>query len=112
MPQINVMAKATPVKPTSEQPTQVTKEMFDTLQEALRGVSLSWATHLVTFAKPYITDHPEFKPFSKVDRRKVYNVFNDVVRDNSWRVFIYALGTEWLRVEKARLADLLSGSTE
>lgn len=68
--------------------TEITEEMLKKLQEELRELDLSWVETLCDQIHDDKKVEQRFK--DKLSERKIYNVFNGVVRNGAWKVLIYS----------------------
>lgn len=65
--------------------------MLKKLQRELKGYNKNWSELLVEEinSDPFIDDE-----YKDVNRSKVYNVFNNVVREGAWRLIVYKYGQQ------------------
>lgn len=94
--QLRIMAK---------KKNSITEKMFKELQQELKDLNMQWVILLVKQIKE---DKAIEKKFKEVNDRKVYNVFNGIVKDGAWKLLIYqqAIGLK-ARLEKA-VQEILS----
>lgn len=64
----------------------ITKKKLKKLQQDLKDLDMQWITLLVKQMKK---DDELDKKFRKVNVRKVYNVFNSIIKDGAWKLQIY-----------------------
>ncbi len=81
----------TPSKKSSKKPiSKITAEMLKELQDELRELDLGWVEKLEEqIRKDKSVDQ---KYIGALSARKIYNVFNNIVRNNGWKVLMYSQG--------------------
>lgn len=68
----------------------ISREQLTDLQCTLRELDTKWVQHLVDQinADDKISG-TQLSYQKEISVRKIYNVFNGIVRDNGWKIFIY-----------------------
>lgn len=60
---------------------------FKSLQEELRELDLQWVANLVEVIKKDESVDKEIR--KEISERKIYNIFNGVLRNGHWRLAVY-----------------------
>ena len=68
---------------------KITPQKLKTLQKQLKNLNIKWVTILVDQIQ---NDKSKADDFNSIDDRKVYNVFNGIVKDGGWNLFLYKQG--------------------
>lgn len=82
----------------------ITKKKLKTLQQQLKNLNMQWVPLLIDQMRG---DKEIDKVFRKVNEKKVYNVFNSIIKNTAWKVAIYRQATllkEKLEKELAEVA--------
>jgi hypothetical protein len=70
---------------------KITPKKLKTLQTQLKNLNIKWVNLLVEQMQ---NDDKLYKEYGAIDGRKVYNVFNGVVKDGGWKLLMYKQGTK------------------
>lgn len=71
----------------------ITPEMLKDLQQELKQLNTQWVPELVKLMNAEKkNDRALRNSFRKINDRKIYNVFNDVVKNGAWKMLIYKYG--------------------
>lgn len=83
----------------------ISPEKLKQLQQELKELNMQWVPLLVTKIK---TDKTIDKAFKGVNDRKVYNVFNGIVKNGAWKVVVYGKGSELKEELQSKLQQVVN----
>lgn len=83
----------------------ITLVMLKKLQKELKGYNKNWSELLI---EEMIIDNSLDDEYKDVNRSKIYNVFNNVVREGAWRLIVYKYGQQLKERLEKEIKEVIS----
>jgi hypothetical protein len=87
---------------------ELNQEDFNSLHQKAKGIDGGWVELIVKRVNPKLEleENERFKKYHPLHTKKIYNIFNNVVTNKSWRAFIYKEVSDWVTEQETGIADI------